>query len=145
MMVRWPSLNNLWSVKLRIPNDSSGIKSKENNRCVQLQEDYAAIFCNRIPSVGLEEDEQTAPRNFKIDFSQVRVARVMEIRAAIADGLYTISAADLAQKLIDTMVQIDEAYWKIDICLYRRKCMSRKSLLQNVPNASICQLYSWTM
>jgi flagellar biosynthesis anti-sigma factor FlgM len=46
----------------------------------------------------------TRPRKSSLHLSGVRMDRVSSIRAAIANGCYHVSSADLAQKLMDYML-----------------------------------------
>jgi flagellar biosynthesis anti-sigma factor FlgM len=46
----------------------------------------------------------TRPQESSPNLSDVRMERVTSIRAAIANGCYNVSSADLAQKLMDYML-----------------------------------------
>lgn len=46
----------------------------------------------------------TRPQESSPALSDIRMERVSSIRAAIANGCYNVSSADLAQKLVDYML-----------------------------------------
>ena len=82
-----------------------------NNEDGWAPDDGNRIHRRRLHSIGEPSDAElllmrkaTRPQEFSPSFSDVRMERVSSIRAAIANGCYNISSADLAEKLMDYML-----------------------------------------
>jgi flagellar biosynthesis anti-sigma factor FlgM len=63
-----------------------------------LHHEVVAVYARRVQRTTAEALASA------LDLSEVRMERVARIRAAIASNTYRVSSADLAQKLLQTMM-----------------------------------------
>jgi flagellar biosynthesis anti-sigma factor FlgM len=101
-------LKKAWSLQTVTVFDSGGhwVGGKEDMLC-QLHGTACRLRVTNSATTGAGRFLQRSTSNFSeraMDLSDVRMERVVRIRAAIANGQYHVSSEDLAQKLIGVML-----------------------------------------
>jgi len=104
---RTVSLKNVWSSWTFFDHGGNWIWSKEDTLRQRDGKTCRVVLTGRSKTGTKRLFQNRTTQSFEatMDLSDARMEKVIRIRKAIANGSYNVSSANLAQKLIDTMLR----------------------------------------